>query len=1019
MGLTAFTLPAQTMNEWQDQLTNQINRQPMHTAFFPYTSAAAAATGQPAKDSNYLSLNGNWKFNWVKNADERPTGFQATKFNDADWATMPVPGNWELHGYGDPQYVNIGYCWRGHYDNNPPIVPIENNHVGTYRRTIDIPADWKGKDIIAHFGSATSNMYLWINGKFVGYSEDSKLEPEFDITRFVTPGKPATIALQVFRWSDGSYLEDQDFWRLSGIARDCYLFAQPRTHIADIRVTPDLTDNYRNGKLNIQLDVRNLRANHKNTDAVKLSLSAPDGKTVAQTTVSGSGKQTVTLDVANPLKWTAETPNLYTLTATVTANGKVTEVIPVRVGFRKVEMLNSQLCVNGQPIIIKGVNRHELDPDGGYVVSRERMLQDLRIMKENNINAIRTCHYPDDNLLYDLADSLGFYIVAEANLESHGMGYGDATLALRPEWLQAHMERNQRNLQRNFNHPSVIIWSMGNEAGDGPNFAEVYKWLKAEDPSRPVQYERAGLNPWTDIYCPMYASPDAVSQYATKADSYRPIIQCEYNHVMGNSGGNFKEYMDLTRRDRLNQGGFIWDFVDQGLRGTGSNGKMIYTYGGDYNDYDASDNNFCDNGLISPDRIPHPHMQEVKHQYQSIWAQPVDLKAGQIEVRNENFFTDLGNYQLRWTLLSDGNPIQSGTIDKLDVPAQASSVVSLPYSLPNDGSELLLNVEFVTKQASQQVPAGHVQAYNQLAVSQRRTPDMTLVKTATPQVSQSGNTLTVSGPQFAVEFKDGFIRRYRVGTAEMLTADGAITPAFWRAPTDNNYGANSPVKNAVWRKPEMRLVSTSHEAADGVATVKTVFDMPTVKGQLTVTYQINDIGQVLLTQQFTPNADAKDVPEIERFGIQVQMPAHMDVSTFYGRGPVENYADRKSSANLGIYTQTAAEQAHPYIRPQETGTKSDIRNWYQGTAGAGTGLLFTAAQPFYAGATNYSIESLDDGDQKDQRHWQEVNPVDYVNLLIDSHQAGVGGINSWGALAIKPYRLPYGPYTMQLLITPK
>lgn len=1017
-GLTAalagLSLAAQSMDEWQNQQVNEINRLPMHSAFFPFASPKAALRGIPADDSNYLSLNGVWKFHWVKDANQRPTDFQAPDFNDANWTQMPVPGNWELNGFGDPQYVNIGYGWRGHFDNNPPQVPEKNNHVGTYRRTITIPASWKGKDIVAHFGSVTSNMYLWVNGKFVGYSEDSKLEPEFDITRYVTPGQPATIALQVFRWCDGSYLEDQDFWRLSGIARDCYLFAQPRQRITDIRVTPDLTNNYTDGSLRVNFSL-------KGAPKVNLVLRAPDGSIVAKASTSGGGSKQVVMNVANPLKWTAETPNLYTLTATVISGKSITEVIPVRTGFRKVEMRNGQLCVNGQPIIIKGVNRHELDPDGGYVVSRQRMLQDLRIMKEHNINAVRTSHYPNDNQWYELCDSLGFYLVGEANLESHGMGYGPETLALRPEWELAHRQRNERNVARNFNHPSVIIWSMGNEAGDGPNFEHVYDWIKDEDPSRPVQYERAGLNRWTDIYCPMYAYPDWVSQYANRADSYRPIIQCEYNHAMGNSGGGFKEYMDLTRKDRLNQGGFIWDFVDQGLRGTGRNGKMIYTYGGDFNSYDASDNNFCDNGLISPDRIPHPHMEEVKHQYQSIWTSPVDMAKGQIAVRNENFFTDLSNYYLRWTLLANGEAIESGVITDINVPAQASKEFTIPYTLPEGDAELLLNLDFLTKQASQQVAAGHLQAYNQLEIAPRKASDPALMPSTSALKVDSANkgAITVSSPELELQFVDGFIRRYNVGSTAMLAPEGAITPAFWRAPTDNNYGAQTPVKRSLWRNPQMTLLSASAETRDGNVVVKTIFDMPDVKGQLLSSYEINSQGQILLTQTFTPNDSTAEVPEIERFGIQVEMPKTMDLSTFYGRGPIENYADRRSAARLGRYSLSAAEQAHPYIRPQETGTKSDVRYWLQSTPGSGHGLLFTAPEPFYGGATNYSITSLDDGDQKHQSHFQEVNPVDYVNLLIDSHQAGVGGVDSWGALPLKPYRLPYGPYTLRLLITPR
>lgn len=1003
--LAATTLVAsgQTFKEWQDPNVNQVNRLPMHTAFTP-------------NEQKRVSLNGQWKFNWVKDADQRPVDFYAVNFNDKGWGTMPVPGNWELNGYGDPQYVNVGYGWRNDFPSNPPAVPEANNHVGSYRRTINIPADWSGEEIIAHFGSVTSNLYLWVNGKFVGYSEDSKLEPEFDITKFVKPGQDNVIAFQVFRWNDGSYLEDQDFWRLSGVARDSYLYTRPKaTRLEDIRVTPDLVNNYADGVLTVDLTL-------KGSPSVDLKLTAPDGQTVASTTVKGSGKQQAVLEVKNPLKWSAETPELYTLTATLTSGGKTIETVPVKVGFRKVEIKDRQLLVNGQPIIIKGVDRHELDPDGGYVVSRERMLQDLKIMKENNINGVRTSHYPNDNMWYDLCDSIGIYVVAEANLESHGMGYGDQTLAIRPEWEKAHRERNERNVARNFNHPSVIIWSMGNEAGDGPNFEKVYDWIKAEDPSRPVQYERAGLNRWTDIYCPMYASHDWVEKYSTNPKSDRPIIQCEYNHAMGNSGGGFKEYMDLTRRDAINQGGFIWDFVDQGLRKYNEDGVMIYAYGGDYNPYDASDNNFCDNGLISPDRVPNPHMEEVRHQYQSIWATPVDLKAGKIEVYNENFFVDLSNYELRWTLLENGKSIESGTVALPKIAPQGKATVTLPYTLPATDKELMLNVEFITLKESQLVPAGYVQARVQLPISDYKFSEPILNASAKPLTVNSNNynRLVISSPNVHIEFDrhDGMICQYVVDGVSMIAEDGKLTPEFWRAPTDNDYGADLAVKRAVWRNPAMELKKFDvSEVKDGAVMVSAEYKMPTVKSTLNLTYAINADGQILMNSVLTPDADAKDVPEMFRFGVQMQMPTAMDISNFYGRGPIENYLDRKSSAFLGQYTQTAEEQAYSYIRPQETGTKSDVRTWLQTDRG-GRGLLITSSAPFYGGATRYSIASIDNGDYKTQRHSQEVEKAPYVNLLLDSAQSGVGGINSWGALPLEQHRLHFGKQQLTLLFTP-
>ena len=1011
-----MTIFAQNFQEWRDQNVNEVNRLPMHTSFFPYSTHEGAMKNNPKNQSNYLSLNGDWKFNWVENADQRPVDFFEVDFNDKGWGEMPVPGMWELNGYGDPLYVNIGYAWRNDYKNNPPYVPEEKNHVGSYRKIIEVPEDWTGKDIIAHFGSVTSNIYLWVNGQFAGYSEDSKLEPEFNITEYVKPGEGNTLAFQVFRWNDGTYLEDQDFWRLSGVARDSYLYARPQeSQLQDIRVTTDLVNGYKDGVLDINLQI-------KGDATVDLVLYAPDGKTVAKASASGSGEKETKIKVSNPEKWTAETPSLYTLTATLMKDGKVLEVVPLKVGFRKVEIKNRQLMVNGKPIIIKGVNRHELDPDNGYVVSRERMLQDLKIMKENNINAVRTSHYPNDVMWYDLCDSVGIYVVAEANLESHGMGYEKETLATNPDWLQAHLQRNQRNVARNFNHPSVIIWSMGNEAGNGENFKNVYDWIKAEDPSRPVQYEQAINTEWTDIICPMYARPEWVKAYSENPESYRPVIQCEYNHVMGNSGGGFKEYMDLTREFPLNQGGFIWDFVDQGLRGNGRNGEMIYTYGGDYNPYDATDNNFCDNGLINPDRQPHPHMNEVKHQYQSIWVTPVNLNEGKIKVYNENVFTDLGNYLLRWTLTENGRALESGTINNLDVPANGSKVYTLNYDVPEGDTEILLNVDFVTKKAGGLVDAGTTLSSNQLEIRPFNftiggfNNDSDLTATSVDDKNSQRLIVKTSSSQIEFDKKSGFISSYKVKGLELLEEGSRIRPSFRRAPTDNEYGNGFANRSKAWRNPEIRLKDIKWEEKDGMVKVDAKYELPEIGALYSMEYTINSMGQVKLNARLTPDNGAT-LPELNRFGVSLKMPEEFDISKFYGRGPVENYPDRKSGAFIGEYVLTASEQAHAYIRPQETGTKSDIRYWSQTDKG-GRGLNITSPRPFYASATNYTVESLDNGNEKTQMHFQEVKPVDYVNLMIDSEQAGVGGIDSWGAYPLDPYRIK-DPCSLEIILTPK
>ena len=709
-GCALLSANAQTFKEWQDESVNEVNRAAMHTHFFAYENAEKAGSNVKENSKNFMSMNGSWKFFWVKNADQRPTDFWKVGYNDKGWDDMKVPAVWELNGYGDPIYVNVGYPWRNQYTNNPPHVPTEKNHVGSYRREFVIPADWNGKDIVAHFGAVSSNMYLWVNGKFVGYSEDSKLEAEFDLTPYVKPGQKNLIAFQVFRWCDGSYFEDQDFFRYTGVARDCYLYARNKKRIDDIRVVPDLDAEYKSGSLAVNLSL-------KGNAAVSLELLDAANKTVATAEVKGAGKQSSVIRVDNPNKWTAETPYLYTLRATLKEGGKVTEVVPLKVGFRKIELKNSQLLVNGQPVLFKGADRHEMDPDGGYVVSRERMIQDIQIMKKFNLNAVRTCHYPDDSFWYDLCDKYGIYVVAEANLESHGMGYDEATLAKVPSFKKTHLERNQRNVQRNYNHPSIIFWSLGNEAGYGSNFDAAYDWVKKEDPSRAVQYERSGYEGKTDIHCPMYLNYKDCIKYCEDNSKTKPLIQCEYAHAMGNSEGGFKEYWDLVRNYPKYQGGFIWDFVDQSCRWTGKNGKMIYAYGGDFNRFDASDNNFCDNGLISPDRVPNPHMYEVGYFYQNIWTTAADLKAGELNVYNENFFRDLSAYALEWEVMKNGTVVRTGRVENLNVAPQQTAKIKLDLGKTCACAEWLLNVRYVQKQREGLIPAGHIVAKDQLVLN--------------------------------------------------------------------------------------------------------------------------------------------------------------------------------------------------------------------------------------------------------------------------------------------------------------
>ena len=1020
-GCALLSANAQTFKEWQDESVNEINRAAMHTHFFAYENAEKAGSDVKENSKNFMSMNGSWKFFWVKNADQRPTDFWKVEYNDKGWDDMKVPAVWELNGYGDPIYVNIGYPWRNQYKNNPPYVPTEKNHVGSYRREFVIPADWNGKDIVAHFGAVSSNMYLWVNGKFVGYSEDSKLEAEFDLTPYVKPGQKNLIAFQVFRWCDGSYFEDQDFFRYTGVARDCYLYARNKKRIDDIRVVPDLDAEYKSGSLTVNLSL-------KGNTAVSLELLDAANKTVATAEVKGAGKQSSVIRVDNPNKWTAETPYLYTLRATLKEGNKVTEVVPLKVGFRKIELKNSQLLVNGQPVLIKGADRHEMDPDGGYVVSRERMIQDIQIMKKFNLNAVRTCHYPDDSFWYDLCDKYGIYVVAEANLESHGMGYDEATLAKVPSFKKTHLERNQRNVQRNYNHPSIIFWSLGNEAGYGSNFDAAYDWVKKEDPSRAVQYERSGYEGKTDIHCPMYLNYKDCIKYCEDDSKTKPLIQCEYAHAMGNSEGGFKEYWDLVRKYPKYQGGFIWDFVDQSCRWTGKNGKMIYAYGGDFNRFDASDNNFCDNGLISPDRVPNPHMYEVGYFYQNIWTTAADLKAGELNVYNENFFRDLSAYALEWEVMKNGIVVRTGRVDNLNVAPQQTAKIKLDLGKTCACAEWLLNVRYVQKQREGLIPAGHIVAKDQLVLNEYKAPAMILqnvtdmnIQTALPRIDDANSQcVMIEGENFNIQFAkaDGFMDKYMVDGLDMIKEGAKLTPNFWRAPTDNDFGAGLQQKYAVWKNPEFKLTSLKSEMKDGLAVVSAEYEMPSVSAgtKLQLTYEINNRGAVKVNQKLVAEKGAK-VSNIFRFGMQMVMPKSFENISYYGRGPVENYIDRKWATELGVYNQTVTNQFYAYIRPQENGNKTDIRWWKQFNE-AGRGLQFVAEAPFSASALHYTIESLDSGLEKKQEHSNEVEPADLTNFLIDKVQMGLGCVDSWGAIPREEYMLPYGDYEFTFIMQP-
>ena len=1022
--LTVMPVSAQKVPVWQDPNVNQQNREVRRADFFAFESEELAKQGDKMKSSRYLSMEGMWKFNFVKNHQDAPKDFFGLKYDDSQWVAFPVPGLFEINGYGDRIYKNIGYAWGTTFKSNPPYIGETNNYTGSYRRTFDLPADWKGQEVFFHVGSATSNLSVWVNGKFVGYSEDSKVAAEFNITKYLKPGKNL-IAMQVMRWCDGSYIEDQDFWRFTGIAREVYLFARPKAHIEDLTMTQDWVVDSRRGIL--KFDVK---TTGKAQATAKVIFD--DGQISSEI----DANHEIYLNQVKP--WTAETPHLYTVLVTLKQGDKVLEVIKQRVGFRHIEIKGGQLLVNGQPILIKGADRHEMDPDGGYIVSVERMIQDIKIMKLLNINAVRTCHYPDDPRWYDLCDEYGLYLTAESNLESHGMGYGEGTLAKREDYAKAHIERQEGNVCSFKNHPSIIVWSLGNEAGYGPNFEKAYDWIKAYDNTRPVQYEQAGHWGKTDIFCPMYMGYEDCEKYS-KTDNPRPLIQCEYAHAMGNSMGGFKEYWDVIRKNAKYQGGYIWDFVDQGLRDKSRiTGKEIFTFGGDYGRYPASDHNFNCNGIIAPDRRLNPHAHEVRYYYQNIWVTDKGLKEGKFEVYNENFFKTLDDVEMEWFVggASGGhhhdNPGRpegmtfghGGTIDINGIAPQQRKTITdealkntITRVLGHHGDqEIFVIFLFKSKNGAPLIDKGQVLARQQFVLNPYQFPE---IKAETAQVAkeevESYVKFDAAGTTLTIGKRTGWIDYLDVDGEPMLVDRQSVMPEFWRAPTDNDYGAGFQRRLGGWRNPQMRLKEC--QVGDNGVTAK--FDMPDVKATLTMTYTLTAEGEVVVRQQLTADKEAK-ISQLPRYGMQLQMPKQYDEVTYYGRGPVENYCDRNSSEFIGIYNNKVTDEYYPYVRPQESGNHTDVR-WFRVQDKQGRGLEFYSNAPMEASALNFLTEDLDDGMSKDKkidRHSGDLVERPLTQVHIQQRQMGLGCVNSWGAWPRQEYMLPYQNYDFTFVIKP-
>jgi beta-galactosidase len=1021
--------------DWENPGVFNINREAPRASFYSYASEKSALADNRDGSEFYFSLNGKWHFNWVRSPDERPFYFFKDDYDVRDWDMIEVPSNWEVQGYGVPIYVNVGYP----FEMNPPCIHHDYNPVGSYKRDFRIPALWNDREIFIHLGAVSSAFYLWINEEMVGYSQGSKTPAEFNITPFLKEGKN-TISIEVYRWCDGSYIEDQDFWRLGGITRDVYLSAKNKVFIRDFEIQSGLTSDYKDGLFGAKLELRNYDT-PDSTYNVKVAVL--DGKEVLfeneESVLITRTRHNVSMsDTLSAIRtWTAETPDLYTLLITLKNNtGRVIESISRQIGFREIEIRNKQLLVNGQAIYLKGVNLHEHHHIKGHIVDEETMLTDIALMKRNNINAVRTSHYPQPERWYELCDKYGLYLIDEANIESHGIGYNkDVTLADKPEWAAAHLDRTIRAIERDKNHPSVIIWSLGNEAGDGHNMLANYNWIKKRDPSRPVQYERAekstnATQRHTDIWCPMYATIQYMENYANDPSNDRPLIQCEYAHAMGNSVGNLQDYWDVIEKYPILQGAFIWDWVDQGLLTKNEDGEEFWAYGSDFGPRGVpSDGCFCINGLVFPDRSPHPSLLEVKKVYQYIGFAPVDLQKGIIKLSNKYGFTNLSEFNFHWTIEEDGQVVSSGVSHGPDLKPGLSAEMNLAYNIPDPkpGMEYYLTVKAVKPSMWTIIPSGHTYAGEQFKLPVNASaPDV--------DVSQMDNLILenlpdeksiIKGTDFSVEFDlaKGQMASWIYKKTEML--EQALIPNFWRAPIDNDFGNNLHLRCKVWRETGQNAILTGQvltQILPQMISAEFEFDLPDMKGDviasLRMKYKVYGSGDIFVDYYFEKMVT--DLPEIPRIGLHMIIPKQFDNLRFFGRGPHENYWDRNTSAFVGLYEGSVADQYVPYVRPQENGYKTDVR-WMTLSNGQGSGIMIVG-KPHIGMSVHHNLlqdfESPDRTDGRERegvevvnRHTTDVKPRDIVSVHLDYKQMGVGGDNSWGARTHQEYRLEGNKYT--------
>lgn len=1035
-GARAQTLPV----ELQTPQVVEVNRQPMRATSFAFESEEMAKGLKMENSKRFLSLNGIWKFNWVKNPNDRPKNFYLPDFDDSKWDNFKVPANWEVNGYGLPIYVNTFYEFTGKAKAgaklNPPFdIPENYNPVGTYRKTFELPENWKDQQVFIHLGAVKSAFFIYINGVKVGYSEDSKLAAEFDITKWVKPGKNL-VAIQVYRWSDASYLECQDMFRISGIERDVYLYATPKLDLSDFKLKSELTNSYKDGLFKLDAKVSSYITDKKTWHSkpesffVSAKIVDSEGKVVfsqksEKSEVLGRYHKTVSLSgiIPNVKQWSAEIPNLYNLYITLeNSKGEVLEVIPQRIGFRTIEVKGVDVLVNGKRVFFKGVNRHEASPRNGHVLTREEMRKDIEMMKKLNVNAVRCSHYPPDPYFFDLCDEYGIYVVDEANLESHGRQYDlEWTLGNDPDWYNAHMQRIIRMYERDKNRTCVLFWSLGNEAGNGCNFYAAYDWMKGID-NRPVQYERSEWDYNTDIICPQYPVPNEMVKYS-KNNPTRPYIMSEYAHIMGNGLGNFKDYWDVIETHPALQGGFIWEWIDQGID-TVKNGKRIIAYGGDFPlegpvDENISDNNFCVKGVVTGDRGYTPMSYEVKKVYEHVKTSSADAKSGKITVTNGYFFRDLANFQLNWSLVEDGKVVEKGIVADINIAPQTSKDVTIAYKTKlKANKEYFLNIVYTLKKEEPFLPAGYDQADEQLIVQSKAAAVDVAPAKGKFTIVENGKSVTVKGGAFEAnfDFESGVLSSYKIGK-ETVISEGP-KPSFWRAPNDNDIGAGINKSFRMWRNAyDAGKVTDAAVKDNGNGTVTVTIKKSLLNGDATTeqTFTIDTKGNIKVSNSFT--AVKGEYKGLLRIGNSMVLNKAYSNISWYGRGPWESYWDRKASAYVGLYKQNVKDAYFPYARPQESGNKSDVR-WLTMTNTKGKGIKVEGESVLNIGAIPYTVDQLDPEVNKKQYHSGELVEAPTINFNVDLEQMGIGGVDSWGAWPLEKYHLKFKNYSYSYWIKP-